>query len=694
MAFTDADMDGAQIDMKAVLGAVWRHRVRIALVTLLLCVLTYVLLSFVPKTYEASASLLVEPRSNIFLRAANDTGNGATGIADSVLMSSQVELVQSSQTLLQVVRSENLVEVAEFNGSRGSPLDPLLALLGRKSDQRNLEQKVLARLAKKVTVIRERDSRVISILVRSEDRELAARIANALAEAHVRRRAELSLNDTVDASDWLESEIEKLRVRVVEAESAVAAFRIQNDLFEGNNNTSLVDQQLSGIAAQITAAQERGNAARSRADLINGLLSSGQPIDGLADVQNSVVIQRLSENKAQLQGQRAQLLATLLPDHPQIRSITAQIREIDKQVLAEGRRVADALQAEAQIEEALTTSLQEELARLKISASSAATSSVKLQELEREAKAQRDLLETYLGRFRDASARTDTGAALPDVRVISVALAPLSPASPKTALILIAIVIVSVSVQIGSILLSELAVGAPSGREQGRTPPIPDGYLKVPSTAEGAAKAVPSHRAPIPPKGRADWSENTALSSARLQALLEELERGGETTLILAALDSQEDCNSLGQYVLERLMEQGRTVAVVDAQSREISEQPGISDLSAGQAEFGEVVFGNENGDLTEVFWGRLPDILPQSDRPGTLVEALADICEIVVVFAEKVSKDSSLPVFSGVDATLVLVAEKAPARGEVEALCADAHALGFKKSVILVAPEQKLHVA
>ncbi len=698
MAFTDADMDGVQIDMKAVLGAVWRQRIRIALVTLGLCVLAYALLLFVPKTYEASASLLVEPRSNIFLRAANDTGSGATGIADGVLMSSQVELIQSSQTLLRVVRSENLAEVAEFNGSRPSLLDPLFALLGRKSDQRNLEQKVLARLAKKITVIRERDSRVISILVRSEDRELAARIANALANAHVNRRAELSLNDTVDASDWLAAEIEKLRIRVVDAESAVASFRIENDLFAGNNNTSLIDQQLSGISTQITASQERGNVARSRADLINGLLSSGQPIDGLADVQNSVVIQRLSENKAQLQGQRAQLAATLLPNHPQVLAITAQIQEIDKQIVVEGRRVADALQAESQIEQTLAASLQDELVRLKVSASSAATSSVKLQELEREAKAHRDLLETYLGRYRDASARTDTGAALPDVRVISIALAPLVPASPKTTLILIAIIIVSVSVQIGTIIFAELAISAPANREQRdntEAPSImPDAPVQAQSVTAGAREVIFSDRDQISRKGRSNTSENPVLSSPRLQVLLAELAGGGETTIILAALDNQADCNSVGQFLLEHLMEQGRSVAVVDAQSGEISVQPGITDLSAGRVEFGEVVFGSEQGDLTEVFWGRLPKIIPQSDKPGTLVEALADICDIVVVFAEKVSVASSLPVFSGIDATLVLVTGKPLGDGEAEAISTDAEALGFKKSMVLVAPEQKLHVA
>ncbi|HHS82540.1 MAG TPA: hypothetical protein ENJ68_03375, partial [Devosia sp.] len=453
-----AEIENMPVDLRSVLARVWQRKIRILAVTGVLCALTYVLLSFVPKTYESSASILVERRDNTFIRATNDTGVSGPVISDAVIMSSQVELIQSSDTLLQVVRALNLADVPEFNGTSTSPLDPLLSLLGRSAPvSGNTEQRVLEKLSKAVTVVQERDSRVISILVRTHDPDLSARIANEIANTHVNRRAELSINDTANASAWLKDEIDKLRARVVEAESAVANFRVENDLFVGANNTSLLDQQMSNISTQITTAQERRNAARSRATLIRNLLDSGQSIDGVAEVQNSVIIQRLSQDKARLQGERAQLAATLLPDHPRLRALTAQIAEIDQQIRKEGRSVADSIMAEANIEDQLVASLQEELARLKISASSAASANVRLQELEREARAQSDLLQTYLARFREASGRAETGAVLPDVRVVNLAKPPLKPAAPQTMLIVIAVGIVAMSVQIGGILFAELA---------------------------------------------------------------------------------------------------------------------------------------------------------------------------------------------------------------------------------------------
>ncbi len=387
-------------------------------------------------------------------------------------MSSQIELIKSRDTLLTVIDQLDLRSVPEFNGSQGgfSPLGMITRLMGRPSAPVSVDETVLTTLYGRLSVVQERDSRLISVIVRSVDPQLAADIANALANAHVQRRAQLSISDTAEASSWLRDEIERLRVSVRDAEQAVADFKVDNDLFTGQNNTSLLDQQLSTISTQIAAAQERKNTAMSRATLIRGLIDRDQPIEGVADVRSSVVIQQLSEEKARLQGEMAQRSATLLSNHPTIRALSAQIVELDNQIAAEGRRVADALEAEAQIEADLEASLKGELTRAKTSASTATRDTVGLDSLEREAKAQRDLLESYLLRYNEASSRVDTNSALPDVRVVTVAAPAVTPSSPQTSMIMMAVALVSLMVQGGLVIAGELF----SGRAMAPVAPLPD----------------------------------------------------------------------------------------------------------------------------------------------------------------------------------------------------------------------------
>lgn len=739
------DHERTSIDIRSIVGHVWDKWFRIALVTLGLCVVTFVLLSFVPKTYESSASILVEQRDNVFTRATNDTGV-TNSVVDAVVMSSQVELIQSTEALLQVVRSLKLAQIPEFNGTSTSPLDPILALIGRSAQrEQNAERKVLALVSKAVTVIQERDSRVISIFVRSQDRELAAKIANEIAETHVNRRTQLSTDDTADASRWLEREIETLRIRVVEAESKVAVFRIENDLFVGTNNTSLLDQQLSTIATQITTAQERRNFARSRATLIRNLLDAGQPISGVAEVQNSVIIQRLSQDKARLQGERAQLSATLLSNHPQVRSISAQISEIDQQINIEGNQVADAMLAEAGIEDAQVASLQDNLARLKISASSATTSTVELQELEREAKAQSDLLQTYLLRFREASARSESGANLPDVRVVSTALPALTAVAPKSTLILIAVAIVTLSVQVGGILFSDLARVVPNfasnlvhpkphenhgeGEDDAEaeqpnlqyrdtkeqetieqetmhlaTDPVTDNQGdSIPFDEDQYDDLTPEQLASEYDVSQSTISKNSQQFSAReaqevfdhdFYELASALRSGDENLVFLTSYDRNADCLGVSEMLLSDLIDAGRSVAVVDAGSGIVSAQRGMSDLAAGEVEFGEIVFPVNEGAITEVYWGTRAAIYQGTEQPAILIEALCEICDVVLVFAGGVGITSNLPLFAGLNGTMALVAGSEPSPYDIDRVLDDAASLGFERSVLLVLNEQQVNVA
>ncbi|HUH77911.1 MAG TPA: GumC family protein, partial [Devosia sp.] len=437
MSFESQAVRDARIDVGAVLGAVVKRLPRIVLLTLLLLAAAFAILMFMPRLYESSASILVEPRNNAFMRPSNEQAP-AMASSDAGVVSSQIELIKSRDTLLSVIRQLDLRSVPEFNGSAGgggfNPMAVVGQLLGRSAAPVSVDEVVLGTLYDRLTVAQERDSRLISVRVQSTDPQRAADIANAIANAHVARRAQLSLSDTVEASGWLRDEIERLRISVKETETAVAQFKVDNDLFTGANSTSLLDQQLSTLATQLSAAQERKNVALSRAAMIRGMLDRGQAIDSIADVGSSAVILRLSEEKARLQGERALRSASLLANHPTMQAMTAQIAELDRQMNIEARRVASAFDAEAQIEAGLEEGLQADLDRAKVTASTATQDSVTLDSLQRDAKAQRDLLEGYLQRYNEASSRTDTNSALPDVRVVSMAAAAVSPASPKTAM--------------------------------------------------------------------------------------------------------------------------------------------------------------------------------------------------------------------------------------------------------------------
>jgi polysaccharide biosynthesis transport protein len=717
MAFESQMARDARIDVGAVLGAVVRRLPRVVIVTAALLAAALVLTMFMPRLYESSASILVEPRSNVYTRSTGEQAQ-TTPSADAGVVSSQIELLKSRDTLLTVVDKLDLRSVPEFNGTGAggfSPMAVVSQLLGRKSTPVSVDEVVLNTLYDRLTVIQERDSRIISVLVRSTDPQLAADIANAIADAHVARRAELSLSDTAEASGWLAEEIAKLRVSVTAAETAVANFKVDNDLFVGSNNTSLADQQLSTIATQINAAQERKNTALSRAALIRRMIEQGQPIDGVADVRDSVVIQQLSEEKGRLQGEKAQRSATLLANHPTIQALTAQIAELNNQISLEGRRVADALDAEAQIEADLEASLRADLARAKSSASTATQDTVTLDSLERDAKAQRDLLESYLQRHTEAVSRTESNSALPDVRVVSVAAPSVSPASPKTQLILLAVGLVALATQIGIIVFGELVSGRAivpvrdAARSQDELDEVPfveaelepeqrwkepvasdepepvdlvadaddedaEAHVTLPEAQQNRSeverfiqelsRASESDPEPVTPAAPTRQERRPAASApAELPGIVasadlsSDLVLGRTHLLILAAHAANSDCEVLAEKLVTDALARGLSVALIDAGSARIGDEPGLADLSLDAASFGDVVQKSADNSFAEVPWGQGRTIDRNSTKPLTLVEALGDIYEVVVLMTGRVGATSTLPLFDDLGGRLVLVA-------------------------------------
>jgi succinoglycan biosynthesis transport protein ExoP len=789
MTIATPDDRDVRIDMPTLIGAVLSRWLRVLVITIVLLALTFIALMFVPRLYESSATVLVAQRENAFTRAVGEQAS-SSGISADALMSSQIELIKSRDTLLSVIDSENLRAVPEFADAGFSPVSFVMRLLGRTADARNVDQQVLANLYDRLTVIRERDSALISIFVRAEDPQLAARLANAIANAHVRRRAELSLSDTAEASVWLEQEITKLRTRVEEAESAVAQYRIRNDLFTGSNQTSLPDQQLSTIADQITAAQERRNAAASRAAVIRGMLNSGQGVDGLADLRDTATVQQLAQNKADLQRELAQRSATLLDNHPTMRALRAQITEVDGQIAAEARRVAASLEAEARVEGEIEASLRDDLARVKITASNATQNSVALDALEREAKAQRDLLEGYLLRYRDALSRTESSSTLPDVRVVTIAAPAVTPASPKTTLTLGAVAFVALMLQVGGILFGELMSGralvargaAPMDTASlrplpGAAPPPepldadlePEPHsderdspqaeerheaafaqvqpraevrndasepaaaaaaaeiaeaIEPAETVEPAATPVPATTdaaprdfrrvapaaflrdnpapaaspepagSPRPIRAQVNKPSRTAPADPDLafHNLSADVAIGRVRVLVLAGIESYQHCQEVSDRLAADALQRGLSVVCVDAGSGHLSDAPGLTDLAAETASFGDVVHKIHEG-LAEVPWGTRRTLERRSLKPLTLVEALSDLYEVVIVVSGRLSLASSLPAFSGLDCRLVLVGPDSDDKVPVEAAIEEAAALGFHITQV-VAPPMRAEVA
>ena len=446
------------LDLRALGQALMRKKGWIIVPTMLAAVLSVTAVNLVTPRYKSEARILIDGRENVFLRP-NGERNEERSALDAEAVTSQVQLLLSRDLAREIIRKNKLAERPEFDPVlQGiSPLKSTLALFGIGRDPFSLtpEERVLDAYFDRFTAYAVDKSRVIVIEFQSRDPELAARVANSIAEGYLVLQQNARQEQAKSAGQWLSGEIDNLRKKVAEAESRVEDFRSKSSLFVGTNNTTLSNQQMGELNTQLNNARALKSDAESKARLIREMLQSGKPIEA-SEVLNSELTRRLSEQRVTLRAQLAEQSSTLLDDHPRIKELKAQLADLDRQLREEASKISRSLDNDARIAGGRVDGLSASLEQLKKQATSTNGQDVQLRALEREAKAQRDLLESYLAKYREANTRENIDAAPADGRIISRAIVSNTPAYPKKLPIVLIATLATLMLSAGAIATGEL----------------------------------------------------------------------------------------------------------------------------------------------------------------------------------------------------------------------------------------------
>jgi len=511
---------------------------------------------------------------------------------DQEAVTSQVQLILSRDLAREVIKKLNLGEKPEFDPvlRSASLWRGVFSLTGIVKDPLGMthEERVYRSYYERLSAFQVEKTRVIAIEFESQDPQLAAQVANCVADTYLRFQQAAKQDQTRAAGTWLSGEIERLRTNLAQAETKVEQYRSKTNLFIGNNNTTLSNQQLGDFNGQLAAARAQKADAEAKAKLIRNALKAGTPIE-FSDITNSELMRRLSEQQVTLRAQLAEQSSTLLDQHPRIKELRAQIADLERQMRGEADRLARSLENDAKLASSKVDELGLALDALKRRATSTNEQDVQLRALERDAKSQRDLLESYLAKFREASARDSLGAAAPDARIISTAAVSTTPAWPKklpTILVAaLATFVLSSAIIMSNALLRAVPMQAGDG--------IGDLASMLASVSQRAAGAIPVARA---------VSHARAGVSARMETLERlgrELNAAGEGGRRICVIGAARNVGTtMTAIALARSLAQRSSVALVElaVTSPNLSviasdpAAPGLSELVQGAATFGQII--------------------------------------------------------------------------------------------------------
>ncbi|RXG89755.1 GumC family protein [Bradyrhizobium zhanjiangense] len=690
-----AQIQSGDIDLHALGAALTRKRGWIVVPTVLVLVASIAVVNLVTPRYKSEARILIDGRENVFLRPNSDRTEERQAL-DAEAVTSQVQLVLSRDLAREIIKKNKLAERPEFDPVlQGiSPLKSLAALVGIGRDPFSMtpEERVLDAYYERLQAYAVDKSRVIVVEFQSADPELAARVANSIADGYLVLQQGVRQEQAKNASQWLAGEIENLRKKVSDAEARVEDFRSKSSLFVGTNNTTLSNQQMGEINTQLNNARSIKADAESKARLIREMLQSGKPIEA-SEVVNSELMRRLSEQRVTLRAQLAEQSSTLLGNHPRIKELKAQLGDLDNQIRDEAGKISRSLENDARIASGRVDGLTTSLEQLKKQAASTNGQDVQLRALEREAKAQRDLLETYLAKYREANTRETIDTAPTDGRIISRAIVSNTPAYPKKLPIVLIATIATLLLSSGVVVTGELlrqtaprAVGAilPSRvavRHEPVVEPMVDPVVDEPGPLQPAMTA------------EADITEFT-----EIEQLAERLRAAGAAAKKITVLGTAAGASiTLSALTLARLLARDARVVVVDlaASSPTIAavavdaSAPGLAELMQGEASFAQIITRDKLSRLHLVMAGRsgFDRSLLQSPRVTLAIDALLRAYDHVLLDA---GSASDLPAeLLTTHARAVVVPEASMAADARTLMCEQLRAVGFSDVTMLSKPVQ-----
>lgn len=591
-----ADGDGVTIVDLA--KSIWRRKHWIIGPLVVSLALTYVYLNLLTPRYASEADILVEDTHAVFAPSQDQPVERTS--PDTRDIESHVQLLNARDLAATVIRELKLTERPEFDFLYDGMSLPrrFLVLTGVVRDPRLLspEERAMKVFFSRLSIEKLSNSRVIAVRFASANPALAARVANSVADNYIAMQLDSKRQSTVEAAQWLGDQVGQLRRKVEEAEAKVEAYKGVNGLLRGASDSSLTIEQLSELNSQLIAAGTRRAEAQARAQAIRELIRSGGDLGSASEVLSSQPIQRLLERQATLARSIAELSPTLLPQHPRMRDLNAEMEDLKRKIRAEAEKVAVGLENQARVAGGRESAIRARLAALKQEAQKANVHEVALQALERDARAQRDLLESFLARYREASARNDRQALAPTARIVSRAMVSNEPSFPMKGSILAIVGIATLLVSIGVIASMEIATAS-----RGEWP-VPK-FVSQPQVFDIKVEPVAAMPSPATEKiVKAPVGLDAQSFPEPVRNLARALIKragGGSGKRVLITTPQRQTRENFAAVNLARLLTaMDVPTLLVDANLRAphiaqqlgISDVPGLNELLSGDSSFAEVI--------------------------------------------------------------------------------------------------------
>ncbi len=415
--------------------------------------------------YQAKVTMLIEPDQPRIV--ANDPLRASTDVA--LFYETQFEIMRSRSIATMVINKLDLDDNPEFNKALNQkkkrlPLNAQEWLprfkewlpaeifeyideitkqtktpIGKEDLKIKQYNNLVLDFREQMVVTGEQKSQIAIIGFESHNPKLSADVANAIADAYVESGLESRLQMAKQATGWLTQRLDQLRKQLADSEERLKQYQTSKGVVDTTSQQSIISNRLASVTSGLVQARAERVQAETWYRQVQEAQRSGRSFETLKPVIDNLLIQTLKQHESAQSRKVAELSKRYGEKHPKMIAARSDLAEAKRQLDVEIRKIVDGIKREYDVAKSKESQLAAISEDVNKDIRSQQGKEFGLAKLEREVRANRELYDLFLTRFKETEASGETN--VTNVRIIDRAEPPIKPIKPRKGLIISAFMI-------------------------------------------------------------------------------------------------------------------------------------------------------------------------------------------------------------------------------------------------------------
>ncbi|MFK5986447.1 MAG: polysaccharide biosynthesis tyrosine autokinase [Pseudomonadota bacterium] len=442
------------VDLREYFAILLRYKWGIILVCTILPGIVALAVKNMESIYSSTASIMIETQKSKVVSIEELYG---IDTENETYLNSQVDIILSRTAAEKVVDKLDLINNPTFNpppkakptgvslwlSENFSKLKKLLLPTSTGGESKvvplsptQIKNELVIKLLKQLSISFQKKSQLVEISFESKSPELAAEIVMAIIKVYIDGGYDAKSQMTQKATGWLAAKLENLKKNLDSSEQKLVAYRNRENLLDVRGVETLAVRELDDVSNKLSIArQERVEIESVYMQIEEISKPTIQQYESIPEVFDSSVAQRAKDIVVAAQTRVIELSKRYGQKHPEMQVAMANYKKARINYAKVIKNIIKRIKKQYLIAKSNERRLNQELSRTKSEIRNINKKSYKLNELEREVDANRQLYETFLKRFKETNETKGLDSA--NARIIDTAFVSKDPIKPKKKLMVI-----------------------------------------------------------------------------------------------------------------------------------------------------------------------------------------------------------------------------------------------------------------